>query len=147
MNVGQQCSWRLCVIKRMHAQVRTERSGLADALEAVQKELKGYKDDVGQGLESERAKAAALQSRTRAQVATLPLFPRVLAVLQTLFAKSAVQTQSKRLQRLMHAHFLLQAFFGGTWTYSSCAHSLCLFCRKVCNNNNVPLWASINCEC
>lgn len=42
-----------------------ERSGLADALEAAHKELKGFKEN---SLDSERAKQAALESRSRAQV-------------------------------------------------------------------------------
>ena len=52
----------------MHVQVRNERSRLADALVTAEKELKGYKEDVVQGFQSERVKASALESRTRAQV-------------------------------------------------------------------------------
>lgn len=43
-----------------------------DALETAQKELKGFKEDVVQGFQSERAKASALESRTRAQVSMCP---------------------------------------------------------------------------
>ncbi len=56
----------------MHLQVRNERSALANALEAAKKELTGYKEDVVHGFQSERAKASALESRTRAQVSTCP---------------------------------------------------------------------------